>query len=179
MKKLSFRFAVNLGIGTLLGALASPLLVLPAWAGTIPVIQNFSSLTTNSGFSGNNNSNNLAALNQAAQEILTSLKGGNATSQLLASILVNPSSNDKTQFSQLLQGLGISSESSEALLQVLPGLLSETPSTTVNVTKLANAIAIYNQIINESSPEVLAALAQNTDFKAVREALKNLRAAIK
>ncbi|CAN1208804.1 hypothetical protein TUMEXPCC7403_01185 [Tumidithrix helvetica PCC 7403] len=226
MKKLSLRFAVSLCLGTLFGTLANTLFVLPVRAGTEPVIQNFSSLTTTPGFRGLlSDPLILAKLKEVAQAKLAELRAGGANSQLLARFLVSPTPSDQAQLAKLFQSLGISSESSAALLEVLAGLLSETTttssrlqtlpvsvldsgsgllsrqtrslsvlgvnplvadvvptasSTTVNVNtdKLVKAIAIYNLIIDESSPQVLAALAQNSDFKAISETLRNLRGAI-
>lgn len=220
MRKLSFQIAVGLCFGTLLGTLSSTVFVSPVTAGPIPTLQNSFSLVTNQGFQGLSNPQTLAALKAAAQAKLAQLRAGGENSQLLARVLVSPTPSDTAKLLALLQRLGISSESSAALVAVLAGLLSETTapvsnmqtlpvtvsdsgsgllskqmssilnprvaeyvaqnSSTVNVnaSKLVDAIAIYNQIIDESSPQTLAMLAQNSDFQVLVETLRNLRAAI-
>jgi hypothetical protein len=234
MRKLSVHLAAGLCFGTLLGTLtsvfSSALLVSPVQAGTFPVIQNSSGFVPNPGFKGQlSDPQVIENIRKIAQSKLAQLRAGGATSQLLARVLVNPTLTDKTQLGQLFQALGISPESSAALIDVLAGLLSETPATTtsslqtlpvsssdhgsgvlsqqnssialsalginprlaeadvtiekknpiaVNTDKLIKAIAIYNQIIDESSPQTLAMFAQNSDFKILGDTLRNLRSAI-
>ncbi|MBE9251189.1 hypothetical protein IQ226_19045 [Dolichospermum sp. LEGE 00240] len=51
-------------------------------------------------------------------------------------------------------------------------------SVDVDINDLHNAITIYNQIIQESSPVTLQQLSQNQDFVEIGKVLKELRAAV-
>ncbi|MFQ4137684.1 hypothetical protein PGN35_015310 [Nodosilinea sp. PGN35] len=67
------------------------------------------------------------------------------------------------------------------LFNAVSGLIPPQPqaaAAAVNPTQLEAAIRAYNRIVDDSTPETLAALGQNSDFVALGRSLQQLRAAI-
>ena len=65
-----------------------------------------------------------------------------------------------------------------ASLELSPGLLANARSRHVNLQQLDAVIASYNQVISNCPPELLPKLAENAEFRAIGEALRQLRGAV-
>ncbi|TVP62307.1 MAG: hypothetical protein EA343_11340 [Nodularia sp. (in: Bacteria)] len=72
--------------------------------------------------------------------------------------------------------LEVSPAKVDALVNALSGLIGETQN--VDINRLNDAVNAYNEILNESSPEVLLALASNPESAAISTVLKELRLAL-
>ncbi|MDP5337142.1 MAG: hypothetical protein NWQ28_01015 [Nodularia sp. (in: cyanobacteria)] len=72
--------------------------------------------------------------------------------------------------------LEVSPAKAEALVNALSKLIGDTQN--VDINHLNDAVTAYNEILNESSPEVLLALAKNAESAAISNVLKELRLAL-
>ncbi|GAX37408.1 hypothetical protein [Nodularia sp. NIES-3585] len=87
----------------------------------------------------------------------------------------NPLEASETLKNSILS-LEVSPEKVDALVNALNGLIGETQN--VDINRLNDAVTAYNEILNESSPEVLLALASNPESAAISTVLKELRLAL-
>jgi hypothetical protein len=56
-------------------------------------------------------------------------------------------------------------------------ILAQGEAGTINPAQLAEAIIAYNEVIDSSTPEVVAELSKNKSFVQIGETLRKLRAA--
>ena len=73
---------------------------------------------------------------------------------------------------------GVNTDLGNNLREILSRIVSNQGNVDVDINQLNNAINTYNQIIQESSPVTLQALAQNRDFVEIGNVLKELRKAV-
>ncbi len=72
--------------------------------------------------------------------------------------------------------LDVSPAKAEALVNALSKLIGDTKN--VDINHLNDAVTAYNDILNESSPEVILQLAKNAESTAISSVLKELRVAL-
>ena len=92
---------------------------------------------------------------------------GGSTGQIASDNLIN-----------FFNSAGVNTDLANNLREILSRIISNQGNVDVDINQLNNAINTYNQIIQESSPVTLQALAQNRDFVEIGNVLKELRAAV-
>ncbi|HYW19426.1 MAG TPA: hypothetical protein VE956_08960 [Nodularia sp. (in: cyanobacteria)] len=119
-----------------------------------------------------------ANLNQVADHILNRPVAANSPLRTIRHILpggvnaLRPAHHLKSS----IVSLGVSTSTAAALVSNLSGLTGETQN--VDIQKFNNAVTVYNQILNESSPQVVQALGHNPEFLTINNLLKQFRDAL-
>ncbi|EAW43313.1 hypothetical protein N9414_22948 [Nodularia spumigena CCY9414] len=116
-----------------------------------------------------------ANLNRVANHILNQAAPANSPLSTIKHILpggVNTLAATHHVQSSIVR-VGVSPSTATALVNSLNGLTGETQN--VNIYKFNDAVTAYNQILNESSPEVIQGLGHNPEFLTINNLLRQFR----
>jgi hypothetical protein len=113
----------------------------------------------------------------AAAQIAGTGAGVGASVRLVAALanLIPTLSTDPNASNPLVPNLNASRTKSLELAKDL--ILAQAKAGTINPAQLAEAIIAYNEVIDSSSPEVVAELSKNKSFVQIGETLRKLRSA--
>ncbi|MEA5581664.1 hypothetical protein VB620_09965 [Nodularia harveyana UHCC-0300] len=117
-------------------------------------------------------------LNRVADDILNRPVDDHSPLRTIRHILpggVN-ASQPANHLQSAIVNLGVSTSKATALVSNLNGLTGETQN--VNIHKFNDAVTVYNQILNESTPQVLQSLGHNPEFLTINNVLMQLRDAL-
>jgi hypothetical protein len=96
---------------------------------------------------------------------------------LLVRVLSGGTETDRTELSDLLKLSGLSESDTKSLIEKIAGLLPSEGN--VDITRLNDALLLYNKIVTSATPATLLKLNRNKSFQEMRTYIQTLRVALK